>query len=538
MAWDYIKFLYDHNLEDAEITATSTASGYSADNLINRLETKKWKSSITTEQYINFYLGLYNNSNNTDASAPWDAYYDGTYLFVADQSLGVLSFSASNGVLTNIDDDDQGGVHRSIHGDGAGYLFAACEGDGLRSFSHSAGTITYIDADDQGGTYYGVYSDGTYIFTACGGDGLRSHSHSSGTITYIDADDQGGDYYDVAGDGTYIFVAAGASGIMSYSHSSGTLSHISTEHETGTYYGIFIDDNYVYAATSGGLEVYSHSSGTLSHVSTTAVIGGAYGGYSDGEYTYSAGAISGGLSRFSNSSGVLTFIDNSRLSGQYNTIASDGEYLFIPCGVGGVRTYYPGLLYDSLVDYIVIHGHNLGTIGATYTFQYSYDGFNGDINNAFTGVVASNDNTILHEFTQDSNSNWRLKIENATAVPEIAIMYFGETVELDYATNSYDPNAEDDKAVVNESQTGFVTGIYDKYIKRAMNLIFTDADSTLYNKLVAWHDEVGRENFVVAWDTGEHSTEVFLMRHVGQFNNPLVRGGNYRNTSIKLVGRK
>jgi hypothetical protein len=325
------------------------------------------------------------------------------------------------------------------------------------SYSQSSGTLTHIDTDDQGGSYEDAWGDGTYIYAAAGSAGLMSYSQSSGTLTYIDADDQGGVYYDVWGDGTYIYAACGDNGIRRYSQALGILTHIDTD----------------------------------------------YQGIAD-----------------------------------YRDVWGDNTYVYTACATDGLRSYGVKNLQYTEFNHLVIHGHNFGTAGATYTLQYSDDGFVSDINNLFTGVAASSDNTILHEFSLQSANRFRLKIENATVAPEIAIMYLGETVELDYASTDYDPNSEDDKAIVNTSQTGYVTGIYDKYIERSMSITFNDMDSTLYNKLVAWHDEIGRENFVIAWDTGEHSTEAFLMRHTGKFNAPLTKQGVYRNITLKFLGRK
>lgn len=204
------------------------------------------------------------------------------------------------------------------------------------------------------------------------------------------------------------------------------------------------------------------------------------------------------------------------------------QYINLDIGAGSTVT----------ADYLIIHGHNFGTAGITYTLQYSDDNFSADTNDSFTGVAATADTTILKEFTEQTDRYWRLKIENATAVPEIGICYWGQKTELDYCTRSFDPNAEENKDTVNVSDTGYVTGVYTKYIQRQMKLTFTDAEFNVYEDLVDWKDDVGRGNFVVAWEIDTHPTDVYLMRNEGKFNQPLVRQGQYRDITLNLVGRK
>jgi hypothetical protein len=120
----------------------------------------------------------------------------------------------------------------------------------------------------------------------------------------------------------------------------------------------------------------------------------------------------------------------------------------------------------------------------------------------------------------------------------MAICIWGDKTELDYATASYDPYAQNVKANVGLSQGGYVTGIHEKYTERSLALRFADADSTLYDKVKSWWDTSGLKNFFVAWETANNPTDVFLMRPDPKFNNPLTNGGAYRNITINLKGRK
>lgn len=149
-----------------------------------------------------------------------------------------------------------------------------------------------------------------------------------------------------------------------------------------------------------------------------------------------------------------------------------------------------------------------------------------------------NDNPIIEEFTSSSKKERRVKLTDMLAIPQIGLCYWGEAVELDYASTEFDPHGQEDKSNVNVSHTGYVTGIHDRFIERNMSLTFQDADSDLYDKVKAWIDDHGRRNFFIAWESSSHADDVFLMRSKSNANNPLVRGGLYRNINVNLIGRK
>jgi hypothetical protein len=203
------------------------------------------------------------------------------------------------------------------------------------------------------------------------------------------------------------------------------------------------------------------------------------------------------------------------------------QYITFDAGAGEAVT----------ADYIIIHGHNLNTAGATITLQYSDDNFSADTNDAFTGEAPTTDKTYLKEFTEVAERYWRLKIENATVAPQISIMYWGETVELEYCENDFDPNATTDNAMMNKSQTGFILGIYNKYKERSFMLSWTEAEADLYDELKDLEDTIGRQNFVIAWESDVHSSDVYLVYSEADFNNPYVRQAQYRNAKLQLKGR-
>ena len=363
-----------------------------------------------------------------------------------------------------------------------------------------AGALTHIDSDDQGDTARGVWGDGTFIYLANGTGGLHSYSvDGAGALTHIDFDDQGDTALSVWGDGTFIYLANDTGGLHSYSvDGAGALTHINFDDQGNTARGVWGDGSFIYLADGvGGLRSYSVDE-----------------------------------------DGAFTHIDSDDQGDDALSVWGDGTFIYLADLTAGLKTFSDSSVVNSMsTDYLIIHGHNLYTAGATVTLQYSDDRFLSDVNDAFTGEAVTADTTYLKEFTAQTDRYWRLKIENATVAPQIEIMYWGETVELEYCENSFDPNAFDDKATVNVSQTGYVLGIYEKFKERSFTLSWNEAESDLYDKIVALVDEVGRENFVIAWETESHSDDVFLVRIAGDFNNPYVRQAQYRDIKLQLTGR-
>jgi hypothetical protein len=190
-------------------------------------------------------------------------------------------------------------------------------------------------------------------------------------------------------------------------------------------------------------------------------------------------------------------------------------------------------------DYLAVLGHNLGSIGATVGLEYSTDNFAADINDAFTPVAVTSDTVFLKEFAATPGYRyWRLKITGHSSPPYLTLCIWGSATELDYATSSFDPNAELVKANMNITQGGYMAGAHTRYSERGFPITFHDADPALYAKVRAWWDAVGLKNFFVAWDTAASPADVYLMRPDARFRNPFKAGGLYRDITINLKGRK
>lgn len=191
------------------------------------------------------------------------------------------------------------------------------------------------------------------------------------------------------------------------------------------------------------------------------------------------------------------------------------------------------------VDYLAIGaGHNLADIGAEIDLEYSNDNFSSDINQFGTSFAPTTNKSLAKVYTSQNTRYSRLKLFNMSAAPQMSLAIWGESTELDFASVSYDPHRQNAKTKVSVTQGGYVAGIHTQYIERRMTIKIKDADAALYAKVDAWWEDSGRKNFFVAPEITESPNDVYLMRPDMAYNNPLVRGGLYRDIAINLTGRK
>ena len=189
---------------------------------------------------------------------------------------------------------------------------------------------------------------------------------------------------------------------------------------------------------------------------------------------------------------------------------------------------------DILVDYAGAVNHNLS--GATYTLQHSMDGFVSDIND-FVSFSPSDNLPFLKELTGLSRRYTRIKLTNLTAVPFMARAYWGNLVEWDFPALS-DPNAEEDQAVINESETGYLLGINIKFIKQILNVKFTGVldGSATWLAIRAWWENHGRRLLFISWDIENRPNDIYFVKPDKSFKGPFI-SAVYRDVDIKFDGR-
>lgn len=199
-------------------------------------------------------------------------------------------------------------------------------------------------------------------------------------------------------------------------------------------------------------------------------------------------------------------------------------------------------------DYFAMAGHNIGTLGATITLKTSTSGaWAGEEVMVFSTTVP-NDNLFLKEFSNPGNiAHWRLSLSTyaSTVAPYMAVAVWGEKTVMSggnsfdgYIQGSFDPYGQTRHSNVNMTQNGYMAGIHNKYTERMFSLSFLNASTATYTKVKTWWENHGLKNFIVAWDSTGHSTDIFLMRAAdGGFVNP-ININKYRDITINLTGRK
>jgi hypothetical protein len=191
------------------------------------------------------------------------------------------------------------------------------------------------------------------------------------------------------------------------------------------------------------------------------------------------------------------------------------------------------------VDYMAIAAHNLGSEGATVTFQYHNGSTWADL---FTGITPS-DNRPIFRYTASgqSRTQYRIEITNCTADTVIGIAAMGQALPLPSAIEpgawAPAPYARDTVTDTHESQGGVFLG---RSIKRLG--ITGELKQTLVTP--AWiaanwpgfvaHAE--KRNFFYGWDYDNAPDEVALVWGPGKIKPPTRYMHNFYQFTIPLRG--
>ena len=158
------------------------------------------------------------------------------------------------------------------------------------------------------------------------------------------------------------------------------------------------------------------------------------------------------------------------------------------------------------------------------------------IYNARSNYVVSN-KPFLRDFTQSTARYWRLKLTNLSVVPFIGIGYWGESVEWDFP-DFFDPDAQDDKAIINVSPTGHMLGINNKFVERNINIGFSGVrdGSQIWKAITDWWKDHGLQVLFISIDIEDRPNDVFFVHPDPKFRGPFI-SSVYRNVSLKFRGR-
>ena len=174
-------------------------------------------------------------------------------------------------------------------------------------------------------------------------------------------------------------------------------------------------------------------------------------------------------------------------------------------------------------DALGIMGHNLNTVGATVSVEYSTTGaWGGEEVEALAGFEPTDDTALLKVFTTAEKRYWRVKIAGSSAAPYIGVLILGErlTMEKYISGGSFDPQPERpvSETVINDAghHLGTVLDRTEIVINASWrNLIPAWVDSTFRP---AWDDYLSQlKPFFWAWDITNHADEVHFVRLARNF---------------------
>ena len=476
MAWAKVKLFYSNVL--ANLTATSTATGYAVANLLDWKEGSWWQATSTADQYITFDAGP-GKSIGCD------------FVGIAGHNLAgatvMLQYSNDN-FSSDINDVWDHNISE----------FATSVFDINATFTDSIDfapddTLWVCDANTD--KIYNIKLDGTLINSFATSIYDASSTNPTGINFAPDntlwvCDSNTNKIYNIKLDGTLInsFLTsvfdASAISIQGISYASNNTLWV-CDTNTGKIYNIKIN-------------------GTL--------------------------ISSFNITNFDPSAAVVTDINFASNNTLWISDTSTNKIYNVQTN-GTLISSFPTSIFD---------GSAVNPHGISYASNNTLWNCDADTDKIYNILIPSpiDNKPFLREFDLISSRYWRIKLTNLSVIPYMAICIWGRLTELNYCTSSFDPYAETIKANIKITQGGVVSGIHIKYSERQINLKFNDADDTLYQKIKRFWDEHGLKNFFLGWETTEHPDDVFLMRRDEKFNNPFTKGGLYRNVTLNLKGRK
>ena len=354
-----------------------------------------------------------------DASYYHRVWSDGSYVYVVNQTYGLMAYSWNGSGYTFLDNISNVSVgknsyYRAVCGDGS-YVYAACDDAGVRAFSFDGSVFTHLDVSDDGQDYYDVYADGSYVYVTARSSGLFVYSFNGSSFTLIDSDKQSGEDYMgvwVDSDG-YIFVAARSDGIRAYSFDGVTLTHIKKQDDGSFFYDVWGNDSYVFVGTlDGGGEVfcYSFNGSAFSQLGKASGFGSEVVQiYADEDYVY-AGFLYDGFRvlQYRNSDVRELGVVAPPVSNGCYGIWSDGDYIHTSWNSEGLRGY-------SLYSDIFVDVNTTTSVNTTSAFLHGYLRSSGSV----SGVGDAG--FWVHTNSSVSSS---YNVQNISAVSGVSDPYF------------------------------------------------------------------------------------------------------------------
>jgi len=165
-------------------------------------------------------------------------------------------------------------------------------------------------------------------------------------------------------------------------------------------------------------------------------------------------------------------------------------------------------------DSLFIFGHNLSSMGATVSLEYSSDNFSADVHEAVAGFAPSNDKAIAKVFTGVAARYWRIKLSGCTGAPYIAIAVVGARLTMEkYCEGNFDPNPMKIRAEGSKSAGGnplaSVIEYYEVNIRPTFKRLTPSWVTNTFRTV--WINHIALlKPFAWVWDITNHPTEIYL----------------------------
>jgi hypothetical protein len=204
----------------------------------------------------------------------------------------------------------------------------------------------------------------------------------------------------------------------------------------------------------------------------------------------------------------------------------------------GIRIDEVYVYEDIPVNRLVVLDHNWcnGEITALYGWRCNPDRTNAGSGDRSPNLLATQDvdqtEPIIKATTESNYPVWQLTLTATTGLTyEAGVIFLGPHMAFTKQMDApFDPDAEEVEGIMNETAAGRRT--FHKLFSRGgpYELAFTNVNSTFYDLLKDWWDEVGRDRvpFFFCFDESNIPTEIKFVRNESNFlfaYDPVFRGG-------------
>ena len=114
---------------------------------------------------------------------------------------------------------------------------------------------------------------------------------------------------------------------------------------------------------------------------------------------------------------------------------------------------------------------------------------------------------------------------------------WGAKTELDWTSPSRNPVGRERKDVANVGLRGDLQGVWPRFVELQPELEFSFVDSSLFSRMRDWEDSTAGRNFLYAWETSQHSYDLYVVRQEGGMEVSQEPDGITRRVKIKLRGK-